>query len=356
MTATIPPGSRLGPYEIQGLLGAGGMGEVYRARDARLGRDVAVKVLPSSFAADAERLRRFEREARSAAQLNHPNIVAIHDVGVAGAVPYLVSELIEGTTLRARVAQSPLPPRKAIAFAIQIANGLAVAHARGIVHRDLKPENLMVLKGDRLKIVDFGLAKLVRAEGAAPGEAGAARDDDTASAMPQLTETGAILGTASYMAPEQIRQQTVDHRADLFALGAILYEMLTGRRAFDGPTPMDRMSAILNVTPAPLSASTEREAPGITALVERCLDKEVETRFQSASDLAFALGLIEAASLRSIGSASAEPGGGALADGTGAIESQPGPADLLFHRITYRQGSIMSARFTAEGHSVYLCA
>ncbi|HET7498790.1 MAG TPA: serine/threonine-protein kinase, partial [Candidatus Eisenbacteria bacterium] len=224
MSSTLPSGSRLGPYQIDELIGAGGMGEVYRARDTRLGRQVAVKVLPKAFAADADRLKRFEREARSAGQLNHPNVLAIHDIGVETGVPYIVSELLAGTTLRARIEEGPIAPRKAIAMAIQIAKGLEVAHAKGIVHRDLKPENLMVMSGDHVKIVDFGLAKLTQAESASDGEG-------TSPLQSQLTGTGAIMGTASYMAPEQIRQQPVDHRADIFSVGAILYEMLTAQRA-----------------------------------------------------------------------------------------------------------------------------
>jgi hypothetical protein len=338
---TIPSGTRLGPYEIEGLLGAGGMGEVYRAKDGRLAREVALKVLPASFAADPERLRRFEREARSAGQLNHPNIVAIYDVGVAGNAPYLVSELIEGATLRERLSPGPLPPRKAIALAIQIANGLAAAHAKGIVHRDLKPENLMVLKGDRLKIVDFGLAKLVRDE--------APLGEDTATLSPQLTETGAILGTASYMAPEQIRQQPVDHRADLFALGAILHEMLSGRRAFDGPTPMDRLSAILNSTPRELPRAVDDAAPGLSSLVERCLEKNVDDRFQNAHDLAFALGLIDFGAART----GASPAAVSVAAAAGATKAV---RELTFKRMTYRQGSIQSARFAPDGTAICFCA
>ena len=338
MPHTIPSGTRLGPYEIHDLIGRGGMGEVYRAKDGRLGRQVAIKVLPKSFATDADRLKRFEREARSAGQLNHPNVVAIYDVGTTNETPYIVSELLEGVDLRARLAQGPLPPRKAIAAAIQIAKGLAAAHAKGIAHRDLKPENLMVLSGDHVKIVDFGLAKLTQSEGATPD------GDATAALATQLTGTGAVMGTASYMAPEQIRQQPTDHRADLFALGAILYEMLTGKRAFDGATPADRVAAILNTTPAEIPAATEDAAPGITALVDHCLEKDGENRFQCAHDLAFALRQLETAT-------TLRPG----RTGAGSAEPAPEPTEprrYTFRRTTYREGTIHTARFASDGQGI----
>jgi tRNA A-37 threonylcarbamoyl transferase component Bud32/dipeptidyl aminopeptidase/acylaminoacyl peptidase len=332
---TIPSGTRLGPYEIHELIGAGGMGEVYRAKDGRLGRQVAVKVLPKSFATDADRLRRFEREARSAGQLNHPNVVAIYDIGLEGEVPYIVSELLDGTDLRARLGKGALPPRKVVALGIQIAKGLAAAHAKGIAHRDLKPENLMLLSGDHVKIVDFGLAKLIHSEASPDG-------DGTAALASQLTGTGTLMGTASYMAPEQIRQQPTDHRADLFALGAILYEMLTARRAFDGATPADRISAILNATPEELPAEVEEAAPGLPALIERCLEKIAEDRFQCAHDLAYALGMIEA---------------GATSSRRAGRAGEPEPSNSLegrhkFRRTTYREGTILTARFAPDGHGI----
>src|SRR5262245_23330734 len=226
-------GTRLGPYEILSLIGAGGMGEVYRAQDERLGRSVAVKILPEGFAGDPDRQRRFEHEARAAGQLSHPNILAIYDVGTGNGVPYIVTELLEGQNLREVVEQGPIPPRKAVDYAIQVASGLTAAHAKGVAHRDLKPENLFIVGGGHVKILDFGLAKLLQPP---PGALG----DKTGSIQASLTVTGTIMGTASYMAPEQIREQPVDHRADIFSLGAILFEMLTGTRAFDGETPMDR--------------------------------------------------------------------------------------------------------------------
>jgi serine/threonine protein kinase len=216
----LTPGTRLGPYTIVAPLGAGGMGEVYRAQDARLGREVAVKVLPAVVSGDAERLRRFDQEARAISLLNHPNILAIYDVGAEEGVPYLVSELLEGSSLREVLGAGALPVRKAVDYALQTAQGLAAAHAKGVVHRDLKPENLFVTADGRVKILDFGLAKLVQREAADGSEAGTATLNTT---------PGAVLGTAGYMAPEQVRGQDVDHRADLFALGTILYEMGSGK-------------------------------------------------------------------------------------------------------------------------------
>src|SRR5882672_10059070 len=287
MRTKIAPGTRLGHYEIQTVIGTGGMGEVYRARDSRLHRDVAVKVLPDAFSGDTDRLRRFEQEARATGQLNHPNIVAIYDLGTSdgnGGVPYIVTELLEGQNLRAVVANGPIPPRKAVEYAIQIAAGLTAAHAKGIAHRDLKPENLFIASGGHLKILDFGLAKLLRpvadlAEGAA--------HDKTGSIQADLTLTGTIMGTASYMAPEQIREQPTDHRADIFSLGCILYEMLTGQRAFDGETPMDRMTAILHSEPADLAAAVEEVIPGVGRIVRRAIEKRAEDRFESAREMSF---------------------------------------------------------------------
>jgi serine/threonine protein kinase/Tol biopolymer transport system component len=277
----IDVGFRLGPYEITGALGAGGMGEVYRARDPRLGRDVAIKVLPSTLSPDAERLRRFEQEARAAAALNHPNILAVHDIGTHEGAPYIVSELLEGETLRERLHGGALPVRKAIEYAVPIAHGLAAAHEKGIVHRDLKPENIFVTSDGRIKILDFGLAKLTEAE-----VTGA-----NATLLPTTPATlpGVVLGTIGYMAPEQVRGLPTDHRSDIFALGAVLYEMLSGRRAFHGDTAMDAVTAILKEDPPDLPAA-ERHIPSpLARVVERCLEKSPALRFKSADDLAFAL-------------------------------------------------------------------
>jgi len=328
----MTPGTMLGPYEILELLGAGGMGEVYRARDSRLGRDVAVKILPRALALDEDRLKRFQREARAAGQLSHPNVMAIFDVGT-GDVPYFVCELLEGVELRSQLDRGPLPPRKAMAYAIQIARGLAAAHEKGFAHRDLKPENVMILAGDHVKILDFGLAKGLHKE-PVPG-------DQTGPILTELTMAGTILGTASYMSPEQLRELPADHRTDIFALGAIVYEMLTGHRAFDGATHADRMSAILNREPPAMDVAVEEALPGITALIGHCLEKSPTARFQCAADLAFALGVVDA-------------GAGARRGVTGdAVEAGPvGPRRHTFRRTTYREGSILSARFATDGQAI----
>jgi serine/threonine protein kinase len=275
----LSPGAKLGPYEIQSPLGAGGMGEVYRARDSRLKRDVAIKVLPQGLSIDADRLRRFEQEALATAALNHPNILAVFDIGTSEGSPYVVSELLEGGTLREQLTRGRMPLRKAIDCAVQIARGLAAAHEKGIVHRDLKPENLFLTKDGRVKILDFGLAKLTRS---APADS------------PMLTATagtdpGVVMGTVGYMSPEQVRGANADHRTDLFAFGAILYEMLTGQRAFRKATSAETMTAILNEDPPAILQNAAAFPPGLQKVVQRCLEKNPEQRFQSASDLAFAL-------------------------------------------------------------------
>jgi serine/threonine protein kinase len=276
----LAPGTRLDTYEIVGLLGAGGMGEVYRARDPVLKREVAIKVLPAYFSQDPDRLRRFEQEAQAAAALNHPNILAIHQFGTFEGAPYLVSELLDGATLRQLMERGPIPVRKTIEYGIQIAHGLAAAHERNIVHRDLKPENLFVVKDGRVKILDFGLAKLIQ-----PQFVG----DSDETTVTYETEPGKVMGTVGYMSPEQIRGGTVDHRADIFAFGAILYEMLTGKRAFQRRTPAESMTAILNDEPPALSQSAQNIPPGLQRVIHRCLEKSPEQRFQSAADLAFAI-------------------------------------------------------------------
>jgi eukaryotic-like serine/threonine-protein kinase len=278
---TLTPGTKLGDYEVQKLLGSGGMGEVYRARDLRLRRDVAIKVLPSFLSSDKERLRRFEQEAQAAAALNHPNILAVFQMGTYEGSPYLVSELLEGETLREEIKRGPLPARKVIEQGVQIAHGLAAAHEKGIVHRDLKPENLFTTKDGRIKILDFGLAKLKQ-----PREE---RQHSSPTIGGDGTEPGMVMGTAGYMSPEQVRGKPADHRADIFAFGTILYEMLTGRRAFQKTTSADTMSAILNEEPPTVSQIAPNIPPALHRTVHRCLEKPPEQRFQSASDLAFAL-------------------------------------------------------------------
>src|SRR5260221_4784406 len=258
------------------------MGEVYRAKDARLSREVAIKVLPASFSNDADRLHRFEQEAKAAGLLNHPNITAVYDIGTHEGAPYVVSELLEGETLRAALAGGKLSPRRSIDYALQMAHGLAAAHEKGIVHRDLKPENLFVTKDGRLKILDFGLAKLTHAE-----EGGSQQTNlPTAAAG---TEPGVVLGTIGYMAPEQVRGRPADVRSDIFSFGAILYEMLGGKRAFHGDSAADTMSAILREDPPELSLTNQNLPPGLERIVRHCLEKSPEQRFQSARDLAFDL-------------------------------------------------------------------
>ncbi|MBV8205306.1 MAG: serine/threonine protein kinase, partial [Acidobacteria bacterium] len=240
----LDPGTNLGPYEIKSPLGAGGMGEVYRARDHRLGRDVAIKVLPEALARDAAGLRRFEAEARAIAALNHPNIVSIHDVGNHDGAPFLVSECLEGQSLRQELRAGPLPLRRAVKYGVEIAHGLAAAHDKGIIHRDLKPENIFITRDGRVKILDFGVAKLIRPEG--PPEDGA-----TFEAIP--TSAGVVLGTVGYMSPEQVRGEAADARSDIFALGTVLYEMLSGQRAFRRETSAEIMTANLKEDPPELA-------------------------------------------------------------------------------------------------------
>lgn len=278
----LPSNTRLGRYEILSQLGAGGMGEVYRARDPKINREVAIKVLPVAFSADEERLRRFEQEAQAAGALNHPNILAIHDVAAHDGYPYVVSELLEGQTLHELMGGSALQPRKAVDYALQIARGLAAAHERGIVHRDLKPENLFVTTDGRVKILDFGIAKLIERVG--DGEAW------TEPPTRRLeTDPGMAIGTPGYMSPEQVRGQRVDHRSDLFSFGAVLYEMLAGRRAFRGDTAVETLHAILKEDPPDLSTPSSPVSPALARVVTHCLEKNPEQRFQSARDLTFAL-------------------------------------------------------------------
>jgi len=277
--STFPPvtlirGSRIGEYEVRTLVGSGGMGEVYRARDTRLDRDVAIKVLPAYLSSDRDRVRRFEQEALATAALNHPNILSVFQFGSFEGAPYLVTELLDGETLGELIRRGHIAQRKAIDLAAQIAQGLAAAHGKGIVHRDLKPENIFMTKDGRIKILDFGLAKLIGLE---------PRHNALTSAD---TEPGMIMGTASYMAPEQVRGQAADNRSDIFAFGTIMYEMLSGKRAFHRETSADTMSAILKEDPAPLP---EPLSPALSRIVRRCLEKNPEQRFQSASDLGFSL-------------------------------------------------------------------
>jgi hypothetical protein len=304
---SLPPGTSLGPYTITGPLGRGGMGEVYRARDTRLGREVAVKVLPSGLAGSPPALERFEREVRAVAALNHPNIVALHDVGSAAGVSYAVTELLDGTTLRDLVrAGGRLPPRHALEMAAQIARGLAAAHERGIVHRDLKAENVFVTRDGRVKILDFGIA--VRDETHA-----GARDAETVA----RTEPGLLLGTLGYMAPEQIRGESISARADLFALGVLVHELLTGVNPFRRDTPADTMSAVLREPAPPLAVAAPGMPRAAARLIDRCLEKRPEDRPQSALDLAFALEALAG------DAAEPAPAAGMAAPAVASVTAQP---------------------------------
>jgi serine/threonine protein kinase len=269
-------------------IGAGGMGEVFRARDTRLNRDVAIKVLPKEFAIDPDRLRRFEQESKTLAALNHPNILIIHDAGVQDGTPFLVSELLEGQTLREQLRSGALPVRRATDCALQIAQGLAEAHGKGIIHRDLKPENIFITKDGRVKILDFGIAKLRENPHSTPRIRPSPADAEAPTVV-QTTEPGMVLGTPAYMSPEQVRGEAADHRSDIFAFGCVVHEMLTGTRAFRRDTSVECMSAVLNDEPPDLSANNLAISPLLERVVLRCLEKQADNRFQSARDLAFAL-------------------------------------------------------------------
>ena len=278
---TLSSGTKLGRYEIRSQLGVGGMGEVYRARDTQLGRDVAIKVLPSAFAVDQDRLRRFEQEACAASALNHPNILVVHDIASHDSAPYVVSELLEGETLRKRIGGTALGQRRAIEYALQIAHGLAAAHEKRIIHRDLKPDNIFITNDGRIKILDFGLAKLTQVD-----------DEPVQTDIPTRrvdTDPGVAMGTVGYISPEQLKGHAADQRSDIFSFGAVLYEMLSGRRAFHRETRAETMSAILKEDPPELSNTNKGISPGLERLVNHCLEKNPESRFHSARDLVYAL-------------------------------------------------------------------
>jgi Tol biopolymer transport system component len=338
------------------------MGEVYRAKDPRLGRDVAIKVLPASFSADPDRLRRFEQEARAAGLLNHPNITAIHDIGTHEGAPYVVQELLEGQTLRQALSGGKLPVRKAVDYSLQIAHGLAAAHEKGIVHRDLKPENIFVTRDGRVKILDFGLAKLMDADGRQE-----ATNFPTATAG---TEPGVLLGTIGYMSPEQVKGKPADARSDIFAFGAILYEMLSGQRAFHGDSAAETMSAILREEPPDLSVTNQNIPPGLERIVRHSIEKNPEQRFHSAHDLAFDLETLSGASVPGRPTATAPhraarrwllPAAAAVLAvaaiaGAYAVGQRRGkgsrPAGVSFSQLTFRQQPIFNARFAADGKTV----
>ena len=355
---SLAPGTKLGPYEIIAPLGAGGMGEVYRARDTRLDRDVAVKVLPAALINDAAALARFEREAKAVAALSHPNILAVHDFGESGGTRYAVMELLEGESLRQRLSEGPLPTRKAVEIGREIALGLAAAHEKGIVHRDLKPENLFLTKDGRVKILDFGLARQLSLPSSG---------DTQSPTVAQLSEPGLVLGTVGYMAPEQLRGQTADSRSDIFSFGAVLYEMLSGQRAFRGDTAIETMNAILKEDPPDLSRSDKPIAPALERIVAHCLEKRRDERFQSARDLAFDLGSIST-STPTAGLAAARSSSGwrrrlafALAGTIGLIaaffvgsrvSTRDRVGSVTFRRLTFRRGNLMSAHFAPDGKTV----
>ena len=355
---------KFGPYDIQSLLGAGGMGEVYRARDTRLGREVAVKVLPKTFSHDADRLRRFEQEARAVAALNHPNILAIHDIGEQDGTRFIVSELLEGASLRTELSHGAISPRKAADYAAQIAQGLAAAHEKNITHRDLKPENVFITREGRVKILDFGLAKLTAASDENYSSGGV-----TVTSSP--TEAGVVMGTAGYMAPEQVRGGAVDSRTDIFAFGCLLYEMLSGQRAFRRDTTAETMTAILKDDPPELSETAHLVSPGLERIVRRCLEKQPEQRFQSAKDLAFALEAVSGTTSRTGAHAAivdqpkkrprvllaAASALGLVLGGALVWLLRPAPAaPPTFSRVSYHRGEVVQARFAPDGKTVVYSA
>jgi hypothetical protein len=361
----LQPGTFVGPYQITAHIGSGGMGDVYRARDPKLQRDVAIKVLPEAFAADPDRLARFEREALAVAALSHPAILSIHEFGKEDGRAYAVMELLEGETLRQRLESGPLPARRAVDIAAQIARALAAAHGKGIVHRDIKPENVFLTADGRVKVLDFGLARLEPALTA--GQASTATRLDTAA--------GVVLGTAGYMSPEQVRGGTVDHRSDIFSLGVVLYELLAGTRPFRGDSAVETMNAILTQDPPPLNVADASLAPAVAALVEHCLEKEAAGRFQSAQDLAFNLEALRGRGDRASGQAAAQTAPTRRRRGlvpmaavaatmliAGAVvgarlwQRTDGPAPLTFLRLTYDNGTLWNARFAPDGQNVVFAA
>jgi eukaryotic-like serine/threonine-protein kinase len=363
----LAPGTRLGPYEILSELGTGGMGEVYRGKDTRLRRDVAIKTLHPSFLHDADRLRRFRQEAQSAALLDHPNILAVHFVGDDNGVPFLVCELLEGESLRERLRRELLPVRKSLDYAAQIIEGLAAAHEKGIIHRDLKPENIFLTKDGRAKILDFGLCKLI-AESSATSEA-------NSPTLTQGSAPGVVLGTVGYMSPEQIRGQLLDARSDIFSFGVVLYEMLAGKNTFRRSTVADTMSALLKEDPLDISESFPGISRGLDRVVRRALEKDPADRFQSLRDLGFALQAVTADSTAIRMPMSREPAArrtkhAAIGSLTGALLIAIVGAYFLgvhrsksanftqpeFQQLTFRRGAVRSARFAPDGKTVIYAA
>ena len=360
---SLQTGTRLGPYEVVGAIGEGGMGEVYRAKDTRLGREVALKVLPAALAEDPGRRARFEREAQTVATLSHPNIVSLFDTGTHDGRLFVVMELLEGETLRDRLAKGSLPIRKAVETAMQIARGLSAAHEKGLVHRDLKPANIFLVGDGQVKILDFGLARQ-----AALSDISETRTTDA------MTDPGTVMGTIGYMAPEQVRGENVDARCDLFAFGAVLYEMLSGRRAFQRDTAAETMTAILREDPLDLADSRSGMPPALERIVSHCLEKNPIERFQTARDIAFALDSLSASgsgsgaaavpssagsrglALRWIGVAIAAAALGVIAGVIGAGRFEPPPESIEFITKTFDDSVISKARFLPDGRSIVYSA
>src|SRR2546429_1240933 len=358
---TLAAGTKLGRYEIRSKLGGGGMGEVYRARDEKLNRGVAIKVLPAALSQDGDRLRRFEQEAQAAGALNHPNILAVYDVGTHDEAPYVVSELLEGETLREKLDGAVIPQRKAVDYASQLARGLAASHARGIVHRDLKPENIFITTDGHLKILDFGLAKLT--------ETLSAEAQTDVPTRRVNTDPGTVMGTVGYMSPEQVRGRHADHRSDIFSFGAVLYEMLSGKRAFRGESTADTITAILKEDPPELSTTGTQISAALDRVVRHCLEKNPEERFQSARDLAFGLDSVSGISGQSIAAIPdvavqskrnlwpviiaaaviiAALVAGAFFLGRRSVVTTP----PIYQQLTFRRGTILNAKFAPDGQTI----
>ena len=348
-------GQLVGHYRVLEKIGAGAMGEVFRARDERLGRDVALKLIRPGYGDNPDHVRRFEQEARAAAALNHPNILAIYDVGLEGKTPYIVSELLQGKTLRHRLIEGPLPVREASDYALQIAHGLTAAHDRHIVHRDLKPENLFLTHDGRVKILDFGVAKLQT-----PPENG----DRSVESMTTVTKHGTVIGTVAYMSPEQLRGKIVDHRSDIFSFGAILYEMLAGCRAFRGETEVDTITAVLREEPPAANLQNAAIPDSYQEIVRHCVEKDSENRFQSAKDLAFAIQTLSGSG-KTLTSGNKKWSGSrllpwamvavlGLAVAVLALAEvfRASPARPIYHRLTFDAGTVFAARFASDGRSI----
>ena len=362
----LSPGEKLGPYEVSARIGAGGMGEVWRARDTRLGRDVAIKILTRTGSSDADRIRRFEVEMKAVGRLNHPNVLAVFDVGSHDGVPYLVSELLEGETLRDRLDRGPLPIKAVATTAVEVAQGLAAAHAAGVIHRDLKPENVFLTRDGRVKLLDFGLAKLVESQRPITFEG--LEEAETAA---RLTVSGIVVGTVRYMSPEQIRGAPIDHRSDIFAFGALLFEMLTGQMAFRRPSAIESLSATLAEDPLGRLADPSPIPEEIEPILKRCLEKVPDDRYQSAADLAFQLReyvesftrassvrrrpipgarvrLVRAAVAAVLALATLGVAGLAWRAGRGSA----GPGVPSYRQLTFRRGLVLSARFAPDGKTI----